>query len=78
MASRVLSKTAKITGITSTMKMSEIMVRLMSANAGPANVGFIGCGNMGAHMVRNLAKKVSEGFYLSRNCKQQQKNVLNF
>jgi len=57
MAGRVLSKTAQITGITNTMKLSELFVRLMSANAGPTNVGFIGCGNMGAHMVRNLAKK---------------------
>lgn len=57
MASRVLSKST-LSGVRNSLKMSEMLVRLMSASAGPSNVGFIGLGNMGGFMAKNLAKQV--------------------
>lgn len=55
MAARMLSQSIIISNA---FKLNETMMRLMSSNAAPQNIGFIGLGNMGAHMTRNLAKKV--------------------
>lgn len=61
MASRVLSKTIALSSVKNNLNLTELLARLMSSNVSqPTNVGFIGLGNMGAHMARNLANKVSE------------------
>lgn len=44
-----------------------VLWRNMSSSAATANVGFIGLGNMGGHMARNLMKKV--GFFYREKCK---------
>lgn len=49
---------SKSIAITNASKLNALMARLMSSSGGPTNVGFIGLGNMGGHMARNLAKKV--------------------
>lgn len=58
MASRVFSKSIALSNAKTNLNLTELMARLMSSNASH-NVGFIGLGNMGGHMARNLAKKVS-------------------
>lgn len=49
-----------------------VLIKNMSGSAGStaANIGFIGLGNMGGHMARNLLKKVRQilGFVVEETC----------